>query len=92
MVMDPIDGQGVKVAASGPEDDERAVLLVDSAVEAEDFGERDFGDAAAADGRDTGASEMLERHALAIGADDLLDRRARNREILAGDRQRSGPE
>ena len=49
---------------------------------------RYFGHAAAADGRDAGAAEMLERDALAVGANDLLDRRARNREMLAADRNR----
>ena len=78
----------IDVAAGRPKHDQGAVLLLDLAFEAEDFGKRDFGNAAAADGRDAGAAEMLERDALAVGADDLLDRRARDREMLAGDRNR----
>ena len=57
-----------------------------SLCEAEDVGKRDFGHPAAADGGDAGAAEAVERHRFAVGADDLLDRRARNGEMLRADR------
>ena len=64
MIVDAVDGERVDVAAGGPKDDQAAVLLGDVAFEPEDVGERDFGHAAAADGGDAGAADMLERDAI----------------------------
>src|SRR5205814_4259953 len=88
MIVDAVDRQRIDVATRGPEHDQGTILLTDLAFKTEDRGEADLGHAAAANGRDTSAAKMLERDALAVGADDLHDRRARNCEMLAGDRHR----
>ena len=77
MIVDAVDREREQVAAGGLEHDQRALEVGHVAFQPEHVGEADFGDAAAADGGDPGAADALERDARAVGADDLLDRRAR---------------
>src|SRR5438270_6864048 len=88
MVVDAVDGERIDVAAGRAEHDQSAVLHLDVAFKAEDFSKRDLGNAAAADRRDAGPAYVLERDRLAIGADDLLDRRPRDGKVLRADRYR----
>ena len=62
VIVDAVDGERINVAAGRAEHDQSTVLYFDLAFEAEDLGERNFGDAAAADRCDAGAAELLERH------------------------------
>ena len=88
VIVNAIDRQRINVAACGPKDHQGAVLLRDRAVDAKDGGKRNLGNAAAADGRNTGTAQIFEHDRFAVSANDLLDGRTRNREMLTGDRHR----
>ena len=88
MIVDAIDREREDVAPGGLEHHQRALVVAERAGQAEDVGERNLGHAAAADGGDARAADAVERHRRAVGADDLLDRRARDREMLVADRHR----
>ena len=84
--MNAIDGERVNIAARRPQDDQPAVLLVDLAVESEDCGERNFGDAAAANRGDACPAQMFERDRFAIRTNDLFNCRPWNRKMLTCNR------
>src|SRR4029453_9047116 len=88
MVVDPIDGERVNVAAGRTKHDQRALVVTDLARKSEHIGQGDFRHTAAAVGGPAAPADFLQAYAAAIGTDDLFDRRARNGEMLAADRYR----
>ncbi len=85
MVVNAVDRERINITASGSEHDQRAILFVDLAFESQHSRKADFRHPAAANGRDTGAPDMLEYNAFAVGADNFLDRGARDCEVLTAD-------
>ena len=88
MVVDAINRQRVNVTAAQAQHNQSAIALGNLAVEAEDFRQRDLRHPAPADGRDAGPPKAFQCDRFAVGANDLLDGRTRNCEMLAGDRHR----
>ena len=90
VIVDSVDCERIDVAAGRAENNKAAVLLRNIALKTQHIGQSDFRNPAAADRGDAGAADFLEDDGLAVGPDDLVDRRARDGEILScdGNRQR----
>ena len=89
MIVDRVDRERIARAARQLEHDEIG-WLASLVAEPEHFAERDHRQAGAADEDDGGTTELAHPHRLAADADDFVDRRAGNGEMLvaAADRQR----
>jgi hypothetical protein len=86
VVVDPIDSQSINVASRRPQNDQGALLVLHRVRQAQHVCKRDFGDAAATNGRDACPANRFQGYAAAVSADDLFDRRTRNGEMLLPDR------